>query len=163
MNVRLTQKILLAFACSFVLALLPVSSAMGQDILGGAKRGIQKGAEGVKKGTETVIDKTKEGATAVGKGAKDLVTDDDKDKHQSTDTYQYRMKPGETQTNTQTQTQTTGSRSKHAGTTNSGTSKTEGRHLPKTAGELPLLALVGALAIAGAGALRLNRRASKTQ
>ena len=160
MNLRLTQKILFAFLCSFVLALLPVSSAIGQDILGGAKKGIQKGAEGVKKGTETVVDKTKEGATAVGKGAKDLVTDDDKDKSKSTDTYQYRMKPGETQTQTQTPTGTVGSsgttskRPTHTGTTRTG-------HLPKTAGELPLLALVGLLAIASASALRLTRRAPK--
>lgn len=160
MNVRLTHKILLAIACSLVLSLLPVSSAFGQDILGAAKKGVQKGAEGVKKGTETVVDKTKEGGKAVGKGAKDLVTDDDKDNNKNTDTYQYRLKPGQTQTQTRTgtagSTETTSSPS-----TRTGVSKTGEHRLPKTAGELPLLALIGALALAGAGALRMARRAPK--
>src|SRR4030095_3855113 len=162
MNVRLTHKILLAVACSLVLALLPVSSALGQDIWDATKKGVHKGAEGVKKGTETVVDKTKEGAKAVGKGAKDLVTDDDKDKNKNTDTYQYRMKPGQTQTQTQTRTGTAGSSETTSSSyTRTGTSKTGEHNLPKTAGELPLLALGGALALVGAGALRMARRAPK--
>jgi hypothetical protein len=174
MNVRLTQKIFLVFVCSFVLLLLPVSLSYGQDVLDATKKGIKKGAEGVKKGAETAADKTedaaeatgkgiKKGAETVGKGVKDVFDDDD-DNH-DTDIDHSRMKSSETQSQTGTRTQTqpgaagstrTDSRSTH-------TDDHEGRNLPATAGELPLLALIGTLALAGAGALRAARRAPKIQ
>jgi hypothetical protein len=164
------QKVLLALACCFVLVLLPVSTALAQEgLLKGAQKGIEKGAEGVKKGAETAVEKTKEGAKAVGREAKDLVTDDDPDTDKDETTTE-RMKPGQTQSGTPVQG-TTGATTKRSpsGTTSEGTrstgatgttetTETGERNLPGTAGELPLLALAGALALLGARALKVGRR-----
>jgi len=148
---RLTQKVLLAMACCFALVLVPASNSGAQDL-------IKKGVQGVKKGTETVVDKTKEGAKAVGRGAKDLVTDSDKSDRE-------KMTPSQTQsTNPSTGTYSTSKSSSRTMPSNSATSGTKKgmstahRRLPRTAGELPLLALMGVLSLAAAGTLRMLRK-----
>src|SRR5262245_994925 len=148
---RTAGKVLLVVACCFVLLLLPVSSYAQKDILEGAKKGIEKGAEGVKKGAETVGEKTKEGAETVGKGVKNVFTDDDKDTNQDES---YRAKPGATQSTAPTGT-------KPSESTSSSSTERHEKGLPKTAGELPLLALVGLLALASSGALKVVRRLPK--
>jgi hypothetical protein len=153
-NGNLKLKMLLAALCCFALVLMiPVPSSAQ---LGGAVKGVQ---HGVQKGAE----KTKEGAEAVGQGTKRVITgeDDSQKKDQSTTTQQNttteqqnttRMKPSqttpekgstETEQNTKTQTQT---------------EKTGQKHMPKTAGELPLLALAGCLSLAFAGVASLKAR-----
>src|SRR5215813_13619852 len=159
-NGNLKLKMLLAALCCFALVLMiPVPSSAQ---LGGVARGVQRG---VQKGYE----KTKEGAEDVGQGTKRVITgeDNDQNKEQSTTTQQNtttttdqnpsnqkttRMKPGEatpegsteTEQNTTTQTKTSGQ-----------------KHMPKTAGELPLLALAGCVSLAIAGATRLSDRARR--
>ena len=167
---RLIQRVLLAVVCCSVLVLLPVSNAWAQkDILDDTTQGIQKGAEGVKEGAVTAGEKTKEGAEAVGQGAKDVVTDDDKDTDRD-ETTTDRMKPSQTESGTTTKQETTTDRMKPSqtqpgsttsGTTPSGTSSSEERRLPATAGELPLLAFIGVLALISAGALTLVRRTQR--
>ena len=137
----------LAVACCFVLILVPALVHAQEGV-------IQKGVHGVQKGVETGVEKTKEGAEATGHAIKKGVTGED------TSTSTERMKseqqttPGtEQQTTPGTRTQTT-RESKRSTTT---TEKKEG-NLPKTAGELPLLALVGALALGAAGVSRVLRR-----
>jgi hypothetical protein len=148
---RLTQRVLLAIACCFALVLVPASTGWTQDL-------IKKGVQGVKKGTETVVDKTKEGAKAVGKGAKDLVTDSDKSDRE-------KMTPSQTQsTNPSTGTYSTSRSSSgtmSSKSTSSGAKKgmsTAHHRLPRTAGDLPLLALMGMLSLAAAGTLRMLRK-----
>ena len=136
---RHTLKILLALTCSLFIVLVPLSntaSAQG-DLL-------KKGAHGVQKGVETGAEKTQEGVDATGKAIKKGVTGED------TSTSRERMK----QTTPSTQQQKTTTESKKGTTT---TEEKEG-NLPKTAGELPLLALMGALALGAAGVSRILRR-----
>ena len=165
---RLTAKALLALACSLLL-FLTVSPAWAQEkVLDGAKEGIQKGAEGVKKGAETAADKTedvgeaigkgvKKGAEtaidktedvgeAVGKGVKNVFTDNDPDSNNDEG-----IAEGKQATEPQQQNK---SRVMPSATA----SDTENRELPATAGEQPLILLIGSLALAGAAALKLFRR-----
>ncbi len=128
--IRVTQKVLLAVACCFALILVPLS--VGAQTPGGV---IQKGAEGVKKGVETGAEKTKEGAEAVGEGVKKTITGDEANRQKSTGT-ESNAEPSQTTTETQKR----------------------GKHLPGTAGELPLLALAGGLSLAASGVLKLIRR-----
>ena len=141
-----TPRILIAAACSLVLVLVPLS--VGAQTPGGI---IKKGAQGVQKGVETGAEKTKEGAEAVGKGVKKGVTGED------TKTNDGRTKGTETSPGTAPLQSTTGETSTGA----TATERTDRghKHLPATAGELPLLALAGVLALATAGALRVVRRA----
>jgi hypothetical protein len=130
----------LAIACCLVLVLAPMLASAqipGSGIVQGAKHGVQKGAEEVQKGVETGAEKTKEGAEAVGQGTKKAITGEDTNNEN-------RMKPGESQRNTTT-SETEGS-------------QTGQKHMPKTAGELPLLALAGALALSVAGVSQAIRR-----
>ena len=92
---------------------------------------IQKGAQGVQKGVETGVEKTKEGAQAT----KDAITGEDQN--------QNRMKPEESQTKPSTEQKS---------------NETEQKNMPRTAGELPLLALAGCLALTAAGLSRVIRR-----
>ena len=163
-NGNLKLKMLLAALCCFGLVLMiPVPSSAQ---LGGVARGVQ---HGVQKGYE----KTKEGAEDVGQGTKRVITgeDNDQNKEQSTTTQQNtttttdqnpsnqkttRMKPGETTPQTGT-TQT-----EQSTTTQTEAGKTGQKHMPRTAGELPLLALAGCLSLAIAGATRLRTRRSRS-
>jgi hypothetical protein len=178
---RLAMKALLAFVFCMLLV-LPVSTAGAQEgVWEGTKKGVQKGAEGVKKGAETAIDKTedvgeaigkgvKKGAEtaidktedvgeAVGKGAKDLFTDDDPDSDNDevtaegmkTTEPQQRSKPG---TDTESSTSATSQNTE---------SETASRDLPRTAGEQPLLVLIGVLALVSAAGLKLVRRLPNSQ
>jgi cobalamin biosynthesis Mg chelatase CobN len=144
------NKHLLALACCLVLVLVPAMARAQGGILGQAEQGVKKGAQGVQKGVETGVEKTKEGAESVGHETKKVITGKD-------DTSADRQKPT-TQSTTPSETTTKGTTSKST----TGTKTTEetkgGKHLPGTAGELPLLALVGSLALAGAVVTRLVRR-----
>ena len=155
---KITHRISLVFACLVVFALTSASSpALAQKGLWNkTKEGVQKGAEGVKKGAETVGEKTKEGAETVGRETKEFVTGEE-------DTKSNRENSTEVQSQgtTTTRSQTTTRPSQPAASTRS--SSTHGtntsrsaRGLPKTAGDLSLLGLVGALAIAGAGLSKLR-------
>src|SRR5689334_3549339 len=127
-HTRITLRVLPALACCLLLILVPLTAkAQLGGAAQGAKQGIQKGAQEVQKGVETGAEKTKEGAEAVGQAGKKAITGEENNPTQE------RMKPGETQT---TPSSTTSS------------AKTEGtekgqKKMPKTAGELPLLALAG--------------------
>jgi hypothetical protein len=124
-------------------------------ILRGAKEGVQKGAEGVKKGAttaanktedvgeavgkgvkkgvETAIDKTEDVGEAVGKGVKDVFTDDDRDSDNDEG-----IAEGVRTTEPQQQ-------SRPAAVSSTTESDTDSRELPATAGEQPLILLIGAL------------------
>jgi hypothetical protein len=142
---RLTQRVLLAFVCGLAIISLPVAA--------GAQGIIKKGAEGVQKGVETGVDKTKEGAEAVGHGVKKAVTGEDTSTSRMKSTQTEPTKPSQATTPTE---RTTGEpRSSSRETENAAT---RGERLPATAGELPLLALIGVLALAGYGTSKLTRR-----
>ena len=143
-TIRLTQKILLALACCLALAVAPLS--VGAQSLGGI---VKKGAKGVQKGVETGAEKTKEGAEAVGHAVKKAVTGDDTSSSE-------RMKS--TETNSTTESQTTTTREKSGAAARTASSAAGEKKLPATAGEFPLLALVGSLALAASGVSRLIRR-----
>jgi hypothetical protein len=137
---------LVGAAFGLIMLLIPISSqAQDGGILHGAKKGVQQGADTVQKGVEGAANKTKEGAEAVGRGTKKVITGEDNNPDKT------RMKSTESQSQSQTestQTESTRTQSKETGK----------RNLPKTAGELPLLGLVGCLALAGAVASGMGRR-----
>jgi hypothetical protein len=143
----ITQKVLLALACCLVLVLVPAGASAQGGVLDKAGQGIKKGAQGVQKGVETGVEKTKEGAESVGHETKRAVTGED-------NTSADRQKP--------TTQSTTPSETNKSTTSKSTTGTTEGtkggKRLPRTAGELPLLAVVGSLALAGAVVSKLVRR-----
>ena len=150
-NGNLKLKMLLAALCCFVLVLVvPVpSSAQLGGVVQGTKHGIEKG-----------VDKTKEGAEAVGQGTKKLFTDDDdsqdKDRQRDQNQTNTRMKPAQTQpstSSTETETQQNSTTTMEKG---------QSKRMPRTAGELPLLALAGCLSLAIAGAYRLADRSRRS-
>ncbi|SRR5437867_11843651 len=142
----LTQKVLPAMACCLALILVPV--CVGAQTPGEV---IKKGAEGVKKGVEKGAEKTKEGAEAVGEGVKKTITGDDTDKN--------RQKSTDTGSSTEP-SQTTTPRESTSGSKDTGQAQKGRNQLPGTAGELPLLALIGGLGLAASGILRFKRPAS---
>ena len=146
----ITHTVLLTLACCLVLIVVPAMAEAQGGILGQAEQGVKKGAQGVQKGVETGVEKTKEGAESVGHETKKVITGED-------DTSADRQKPT-TQSTTPSETTTKSTTSKST----TGTKTTEetkgGKHLPGTAGELPLLAVMGCLALAGAAVTRLVRR-----
>jgi uncharacterized surface anchored protein len=167
MITRLTHKVLLAIACCFALVcVVPLSAgAQGGIIKKGAQgveKGVETGVEKTKEGAEYVGRETKEGAEAVGRETKELFTGEDKDK----DTH--RMKSSESQStttqqpnrteSTTTSTKTTRSTGTTSKSTTAGSTNIGHTRLPATAGEFPLLALVGALALMASGTPRLLRR-----
>jgi hypothetical protein len=148
---RITHKVLLALACCLVLVLVPATAGAQGGVLNQAGRGIKKGAQGVQKGVETGVEKTKEGAESVGHETKKVITGED-------NTSADRQKPT-TQSTTPSGTTTTKSTTSKSTTGTKTTEETKGgKRLPGTAGELPLLAVVGSLALAGAVVARLVRR-----
>jgi cobalamin biosynthesis Mg chelatase CobN len=144
-----TLKILLAVTCCLFIVLAPLSiSAHAQNVL-------QKGAQGVQKGVEKGVDATKEGAEDTGQAIKKGVTGEDTSRSTERMKSEQQTTPRtEQQTTPSTQRQTTTSESKKSSTTTT----EEKEKLPKTAGELPLLGLIGALALGAAGASRVLRR-----
>ena len=154
---KLKLKMFFAMACCLVLILVPLSArAQLGGVVEGTKHGIQKGAHGVKKGVETGAEKTKEGVVA----GKNAVTGEDNTPSEN------RMKPSQTQPGTTYQTQPgTTSQTRQGTTSRETTTSTESestqagqRRMPKTGGELPLLALAGWSALSAAGVLRIARR-----
>ena len=140
MTKRLALKASFVVVC-FALVLFPMSigAQTPGDLLHGTKKGVEKGAGEVQKGAEGAAHETKKGAEAVGKGVKKGVTGEDEntniDRSKGTQTYSESGQP-------------TGVHHEHTGK----------KHLPKTAGELPLLALLGALSLIGAAVSRTTRR-----
>jgi|SRR5262245_6307442 len=176
---RITNKVLLAVACSLVLVLVPARSAAQGGVLSKVGQGIKKGAEGVEKGVEAGVQKTKGGVESVGHKTKRAVTHEDNtsaDQQKPTtqsntptettsvvtgedNTSADRQKPVTQSTTPSETTSTESATSKSTTSTKSNTEGTKGgKHLPGTAGELPLLAVVGSLALASAVALKLIRR-----
>jgi hypothetical protein len=137
---RLTQRVLLVLVCCLAIISLPLSA--------GAQGIIKKGVEGVKKGVETGAEKTKEGAEAVGHGVKKAVTGEDTSTSQST----------ETKPSTEPSQATTPSAPATRSQTDTERAARAAERLPATAGELPLLALIGVLALSAAGTAQLIRR-----
>jgi len=147
---RFTSGVLLAFGWCLILLLVPL--LVSAQTPGGI---IKKGAQGVEKGVVTGAEKTKEGAEAVGKGTKKVITGKD------TNTGENRMKS--TEPGTESGTSTAPSETTSGATTSEATDTERakaGKKLPATAGELPLLALAGVLALAAFGATKLIRRVS---
>jgi hypothetical protein len=155
---RLTTKALIGLACSLLLV-LTVSTAWAQErVLEGAKKGVETAVDktedvgeavgkGVKKGAEEAIDKTEDVGEAVGKGVKDVFTDDDPDSDNDEGI------AADAQATEPQQQSSPGVRSSAATE-----SDTENRELPATAGEQPLILLIGMLALATAVALKVFRR-----
>jgi len=153
--IKITQNLLLAVVCCFALILAPLPA--------GAQGGIiKKGVEGVQKGVDYGVDKTKEGVHATkegaekaGRGVKKAVTGEE------TTTREKTVGPYTTEPTQTTPSQARSER--RTGRTTTATTRTERgetgrRRLPKTAGELPLIALLGGLALGASGILRLSRR-----
>jgi len=147
----ISQKVLLALACCLVLVLVPATAGAQEGVLDKAGHAVKKGAQGVQKGVETGVEKTKEGAESVGHETKKVITGKD-------NTSADRQKPA-TQSTTPSETTTTKSTTRKSTTGTETTEETRGgKGMPRTAGDLPLLAVVGSLALAGAGVSRLVRR-----
>jgi hypothetical protein len=146
----LTQRVFLVLVCSLAIIFLPLSA--------GAQGILKKGAEGVQKGVETGAEKTKEGAEAVGHGVKKAVTGEDTTKP-STEPSQSTMPSQSTAPSTRSKPTPSQSTTGEPGSSaRSSEQKAAGKKLPATAGELPLLALIGVLSLAAAGTSRLMRR-----
>jgi len=148
-----TLRMIFAFAACFALILVPVLARAQGGIVKGAEQGVKKGAEEVQKGVETGAEKTKEGAEAT----KNAITGQENQPSEN------RMKPGETPSSSETQSQQKSTGTQRGETQRGETGQKEQKEqkeMPKTAGELPLLALAGCLALAGAGTLKLVRQRS---
>jgi hypothetical protein len=138
MKRKLILRGLLALAFGFAMSMIPMS-LMAQDsggVLHGAKKGVEKGAETVQQGAEDAY-----------QGTKKAITGEEKNPDTT------RMKSTETQTQTESKETETPNKAGQAGKTN----------LPKTAGELDLLALTGFLSLAGAAASRFRYRLGKSR
>jgi hypothetical protein len=151
MNVeRRTHLISLVLACLLVITFASLPVLAQENIWDKTKQGVKKGAEAVGKGVKKGAHETKEGAEAVGRGAKKAVTGDEHneavEREKGTG---YQMQQPATRPNE--------ARPSHTGKQHIGGSTRE-KGLPRTAGEFPLLALSGALALAGAALSRLVRR-----
>jgi len=96
------------------------------------------------------VDKTKQGAESVGKGVKKTFSDDDSDNDRQKSSEGKEIAPSRGTTSQET----TGAQN----TDNRANRTDDGKALPRTAGELPLLALLGTLSLAGAAASTLSRR-----
>ena len=151
--IKIKQSLLLAVVCCFALILAPLPAGAQGGIIKKGVEGVQKGVDyGVDK-TKEGIHKTKEGAEKAGHEVKKAVTGEETTTREKG---KYTTEPTQT-----TPSQATGER--RTGRTTTATTRTERgetgrRRLPKTAGELPLIALLGGLALAASGILRLSRR-----
>ena len=137
----------LAAACCFALVLIPVSSyAQLGGVAHGVQHGVQKGAEGVQKGAEGTYNKGKEAIT--GENNQDQ-NQQQTEEQKATPSEENRMKSTPTQPGTETEQQNETDQN-----TKSQTGETGQKHMPRTAGELPLLVMTGLLSLAGARATR---------
>jgi hypothetical protein len=145
--VRIMSLVLVCLVFLLTFSALSIEALAQDGIWDKTKEGVKKGAEGVKKGAETVGEKTKEGAEAVGEGVKDVFTDDEdadsvsREKAREAETQQPATQPSDTTSPADTSSPRT---------TDMDSRSAEERGLPATAGQLPLLALAGAFAFAGA-------------
>jgi uncharacterized surface anchored protein len=152
----LTQRVLLVLVCCLAIIFLPLSA--------GAQGIIKKGAQGVQRGVETGAEKTKEGAEAVGHGAKKAITGEDTSTSRMKSTETQSTEPSQTTTPSDTNARSRSTTPSESTTTGSSSTSRSTEHragtkkLPRTAGELPLLALIGMLSLAAAGTSRLLRR-----
>ena len=145
-----TLMFIIAIAACLTLVLVPVS-ASAQGIGGTVKHGVEKGAGTVQKGAEGAYDATKKGVEATGRGVKKAVTGEDTD-HE-------RVTQGTTGTTGTTGTPATSSTRTRTRASAHNRARTGGeKNLPGTAGELPLLALLGASCLAAVGTRRLVLR-----
>jgi hypothetical protein len=159
---RSIRLLALAAACCFALVLIPVSSyaqlhaivAQLGGVAHGVGQGVQKGAEGVQKGVEGTYDKGKEVVTG---DQNNQDQNQQPTEQQQATPNENRMKssqPGtesETQQNQSDQNQTDQNENQNE---KSQTGETGQKHMPRTAGELPLLVMTGLLSLAGARATR---------
>jgi len=139
MNRRFTHLTSLVLVCLLALTFTS-AQALAQHIL---KKGAEAVGEGVKKGAH----ETKEGAEAVGHGVKKAVTGEDREKGTE---YRYQTQQPVTRPSGTVPAETGQHKMTHA--------KPSGKRLPRTAGESPLLALSGIMALAGAALSRTVRR-----
>jgi uncharacterized phage infection (PIP) family protein YhgE len=153
---RSIRLLILAAACCFALVLIPVSSyaqlhaivAQLGGVAHGVQQGVQKGAQGVQKGAEGTYNK-----------GKDVITGENNQDQNQQQTEQQQATPDEnrmkTQPGTETKTQRNQADQYQTDQTNkSETGETGQKHMPRTAGELPLLVMTGLLSLAGARATR---------
>ena len=147
----------LAAACCFALVLIPVSSyAQLGGVAHGVQHGVQKGAEGVQKGAEGTYNKGKEVIT--GENNQDQ-NQQQTEEQKATPSEKNRMKSTPTQPGTETEQQNQADQNQNyqnetEQNTKSQTGETGQKHMPRTAGELPLLVMTGLLSLAGARATR---------
>ncbi len=155
---RSIRLLILAAACCFALVLIPVSSyaqlhtivAQLGGVAHGVQQGVQKGAEGVQKGAEGTYNKGKEVIT--GENNQDQ-NQQQTEEQKATPSEENRMKPG-TETEQQNQTDQNQNYQNETEQNKAQTGETGQKHMPRTAGELPLLVMTGLLSLAGARATR---------
>jgi cobalamin biosynthesis Mg chelatase CobN len=145
MNTRFTHLISLVLVCMLAITFTSAQALAQKNIFDKTKEGVQKGAETVGKGVKKGAHETKEGAEAVGHGAKKAVTGEDREKGSEYQTTQPAPRPS-------------GTMPAESGKSRMSESKTRAKGLPRTAGEFPLLALSGGLALAGAALSTVVRR-----
>jgi len=134
MNRRVLHRVILSFVCALSLALIPMSYSWAQS-------------------TGSQQDQTQ-----TDRNADQQNQDVNQDPNQ-------RQKPASEPNNMQNQSQTT-EKSQTQEKTTTTTEKQTGKSregLPASAGELPLLALIGVLSLAAAGSTRLFARAKSTR
>jgi len=151
MNVeRRTHLISLVLASLLVITFTSLPILAQDSIWDKTKQGVKKGAEEVGEGVKKGAHETKEGVEAVGRGAKKAVTG-----HEHNEAVER-----EKGTEFQTQQPATRPYVARPSETRKGTmgGATREKGLPRTAGELPLFGLSGALALAGAALSRIVRR-----
>ena len=136
MNRRVLHRVILSFVCALTLALIPMSYSWSQTPTNQQDQ------------TQTDVNRTDQ--------QNQDVNQDNSINSPDTDMNQQRQKPAtdqnQMQDQSQTQSQTTG---QQAGGSREG--------MPATAGELPLIALIGVLSLAAAGGTRLFARAKSTR
>jgi hypothetical protein len=127
---------LFVFLLVFTASSISMQAFAQEGVLDKTKEGLQEGGEAVKEGAETV---GREGEKVI-TGDDESDTDTDRQKATTTDEMEATSESDETDT------------------TYSSDTESDDRELPATAGGLSLLALAGALAVAGGGIARMLRR-----
>jgi hypothetical protein len=145
MNARITHLISLVLVCLLAITFTSAQALAQKNIFDKTKEGVQKGAETVGEGVKKGAHETKEGAEAIGRGAKKAVTGEEREK-------------GSEYQSTQPAPRPSGTMPAETGKSRMAESKSAGKGLPRTAGEFPLLALSGGLALAGAALSGMVRR-----
>ena len=145
MNARFTHLISFVLVCLLAITFTSAQALAQKNIFDKTKEGVKKGAETVGEGVKKGAHEIKEGAEAVGHGVKKAVTGEGREK-------------GSEYQTTPPATRPSGTMPAETGRHRMADSKSGGKGLPRTAGEFPLLALSGGLALAGAALSRMVRR-----